>query len=208
MRRGVAGVWMVGVLLAATPLGAQEPAPAVPAPDSLVLEADTLVSPADTLAPALSPARAFLRGLVLPGWGHVAAGSYSRGGFYVAAQSGTVWMIAKSAFRRHQADRLLSLERQAATSRITASGSLPPDSVALRVDSDVAVLEIQELRDARRQQVEDWTALGIFLVLLSAVDAFVSAHLMDYPEPLSIEVNPGPSPGAVELRFALPLGGR
>jgi hypothetical protein len=58
------------------------------------------------------------------------------------------------------------------------------------VEEDPRVQEAQELRDTRSQQVQDWAALGIFILLLSGADAFVSAHLMEFPEPLTLEVLP------------------
>ena len=48
-------------------------------------------------------------------------------------------------------------------------------------------------------------ALGIFLVLLSAADAYVSAHLARFPDPLDLETSVAPNGGIdVGFRVALP----
>jgi hypothetical protein len=65
--------------------------------------------------------------------------------------------------------------------------------------------ELLGLEEARKRQREDWTALSIFLMLISGVDAFVSAHLQDFPTPLEIEARPvGGGRIEVGARITLP----
>ena len=59
-------------------------------------------------------------------------------------------------------------------------------------------------RTLRGEQREDWLAVGIFTMLLSGVDAFVSTHLQDFPEPLTVEGDP--ITGTVEVSVRLPVG--
>ena len=43
----------------------------------------------------------------------------------------------------------------------------------------------------KRQQVQDWVVLWIFNHLFAGADAFVSAHLQDFPKELKLRVGPG-----------------
>jgi hypothetical protein len=45
--------------------------------------------------------------------------------------------------------------------------------------------------DAKRQQVQDWAVLWIFNHLFSAAEAYVSAHLQDFPKELKFRATPG-----------------
>jgi hypothetical protein len=154
---------------------------------------------------AVTPRSAFVRSLLVPGWGHVATESYARGGFYVTTQAAGLWMLWKSLHRRSDARALGEVERRTARARLTAQGVMDPTEILDGIEGDPAVQEWNDLIEARAQQVEDWAALSIFLVLIGAADAYVAAHLMDYPEPLALRVLPGETPGAVELRISVPL---
>ncbi len=152
----------------------------------------------------ITPGGAFLRSVLVPGWGHVATQAYGRAGFYVAAQTGSSWMLLQTLNRRAEATAFVDIERELAETRFIASGISDPDSIQLAVDDDPAVQGREALVGARDQQVEDWTALTIFLALLGATDAFVAAHLADYPEPLNYQVLPLGG-GRTEVRFSIPI---
>lgn len=171
--------------------------------------------------PAVSPGRAFLRSLVVPGWGHAAVGSYTRGGSYFLLQGATIWMLYKSAEKRASARRERDLHYSLAESRARAAGIQDPDTIRMMAEGDERVEDFEELVETRGEQVEDWAALGIFLMLMGAADAFVSAHLQDFPEPLSrvdvvpwVASTPGLAGGSlrravgVDVGIRLPLGGR
>ena len=53
---------------------------------------------------------------------------------------------------------------------------------------------------SKRQEVQDWLVLWGFNHLFSGAEAFVAAHLRDFPKDLKIRA----VPGGVGLRFALP----
>lgn len=162
---------------------------------------DTIPPPADPARPALgenpeiSPGGAFLRSLLVPGWGHAATGAHFRGGFYIAAQSGALWMLAKSMARRRDAGRFRRSEVNAARERLRVQGITSPDSLRILAPQDPRVQEWDERIESRSQQVEDWASASLFLLLLGATDAFVAGHLMDRPEPLSLQVGPEPGGG-------------
>jgi hypothetical protein len=156
--------------------------------------------------PAVSPGGAFLRSVLVPGWGQAANGAYNRAGFYLVAQSGTVWMISQIRHRLGYARGVQDLRREDAEASLRAQGVTNPDSLRFLVEEDEAVQDAQSLIDARQQQFEDWLALGIFMVLLSGVDAFVTAHLSGFPEPVELQADVLGS-GAVELGISIPVGG-
>jgi hypothetical protein len=143
--------------------------------------------------------------MLIPGWGHAAAGSYTRGGFYLVGQGMTTWMLFKTNARLDQARRQAGVVEWEAESRIRAGGTSDPDSISALLDEDEAVLGARDLVELRSQQWEDWLALGIFLVVLGGADAFVSTHLADFPLPLSVETG---AQGVVEIGVSVPVGGR
>jgi len=54
--------------------------------------------------------------------------------------------------------------------------------------------------DSKRQQVQDWVVLWVFNHLFSGAEAFVSAHLQDFPKDLKVRA----FPGGVGVSLALP----
>lgn len=190
-------------LLAATPLLGQQPGPVVtPTPETL---AEPGASPEQAVADGpVSPGGAFLRSAIVPGWGHVATESYARGGFYATAQAASLWMLWQTMDRRALASEHRALERELVAARIQARGISSPDSIQIEVDRDPSVQNREALVESRDQQVEDWAALSIFLVLLGGADAFVAAHLSDYPDPLTFRALPVGADG-VEIQVSLPL---
>ncbi|HEV2150600.1 MAG TPA: hypothetical protein VGR37_24595 [Longimicrobiaceae bacterium] len=194
MSRPVLGCGLLLAALASTPAAAQvQPAPrdtvpaatpAVPpaaAPADTAAIARTAAAEADTVD-GVSPRGAFLRSLVLPGWGQSAVGSPGRGAIYFALEAGSLWMVYKS-------HRKLGFARRSQAS--------------LRETGEVSEERQIPLVNAREQQLEDWITLSGFLLLFNAADAFVAAHLVDFDE--RIGVVPGRDGGA-ELRVSLPVG--
>lgn len=151
--------------------------------------------------PSITPGGAFVRSLILPGWGHAATGSHFRGAFYVAAQSGAIWMLSKSLSGHREARRMRDQEILAVRGRLRSSGVVEPDSLRVLTNQDPRVGDWEDMVDRRSEEVEDWIAATLVIMLLQAVDAFVAGHLMDHPEPLSMDISPGVSGGwEVSLR--------
>jgi hypothetical protein len=188
---------LVLVALSAASLGAQEITPPVaPAPDTVAFEVST----------GVGPGGAFLRAVLVPGWGHASIGAYGRGGFYLAWQSATAWMLLRTSTRIQDARRIRDLRERNLLARLEAEEVDPADFEARLADDDF-VADARSLVAARKQQYEDWAALGIFLTLLGGADAFVSAHLKDFPGPIQLQTATGPN-GRVEVGVRVPLGGR
>ena len=54
---------------------------------------------------------------------------------------------------------------------------------------------------AKRQQVQDWAVLWVFNHLFAGAEAFVSAHLQDFPKDVKIRAMPGRVRVSVPLRL-------
>lgn len=161
----------------------------------------------DSLTGRVSPGGAFFRSLLLPGWGQAAVGSYGRGGFYFATESAVGWMLFKTNRRQRSARAIVALREGEVEAFHMALGVTAPDSLLALMDADPSVTDARELEDVRSQQFEDWLALGVFMLFLSGADAFVAAHLADFPEPLSPGFQVLPDGGfEASLRITVPRG--
>jgi Family of unknown function (DUF5683) len=184
----------VATLIAALALAAPARAQVTPADTARPAPADTVVraAPADTARPPaardsvvrrrVSPRDAFLRSLVLPGWGQSSVGAPGRGAIYFALEVGSLWMVYKSDQKLDEA------RRQEAV--LVETGQLEEG-----VRSPL-------VRD-RRNQKEDWITLSVFWLFFSGADAFVAAHLRDFDEHVGVE--PGPE-GGFQIRGSIPVG--
>jgi hypothetical protein len=157
-----------------------------------------------------SPGGAFIRSLILPGWGHAAIGAYTRGGFYFAAQTTTGFLLARSIHRLGIANQERALKESRLREALIATGVTSDTALASRLAADPDVAKSVRFVRSRHQQVEDWAALAIFLTFVSGADAFVSAHLRDFPSPipLSLDVGGGSAPGSVSLGLKAAAGPR
>jgi hypothetical protein len=124
-----------------------------PAPP--VITTGALVVPTDT-AHRVKPIGAFLRSLLLPGWGQAATGRRVTGAVFAAWEGVAAMMTLKAQSEKHYLEESRS------------------DNVA-----------------AKRQEVQDWIVLWVFNHFFSGAEAFVSAHLQDFPRDLKLQVVPG-----------------
>lgn len=154
----------------------------------------------------ISPRGALLRSFLIPGWGQAATGSPGRGGFYLLAEAGSIWMLTKTAGHLSFATSVRRTVERETEQRLLAAG-IRPDSIPLLMDGDEGVVSARSLEESRRQQREDWLALGLFVLLLGGVDAFVSAHLQDFPEPLTVEPVAGETGMRLEVGVSIPWRG-
>ena len=147
---------------------------------------------------------AFLRSVLIPGWGQAKVGSPNRGGFYFGVESISFWMIMKTSKTLGSARDIAALRREEAEARVIAGGVTDPLEIENLVNEDEVVQNADELVEIRSQQREDWLAFGIFFLFLGGADAFVAAHLADFPQPLEAAIRPLPNMG-VELAFSVPF---
>lgn len=152
----------------------------------------------------VSPRGAFLRALVVPGWGHVAIGSYTRGGFYFAAQTATLYTLLRTRSRVSDAQDRMRFHEGSIRARLTREGVTEADVIQTTLDEDENLLALEELLDARQDQHQDLVAVGLFFWLVSGADAYVSAHLARFPQPLELDARPvGDGRMEVGLRLRL-----
>ncbi|HET7457689.1 MAG TPA: hypothetical protein VFJ74_08530 [Gemmatimonadaceae bacterium] len=147
---------------------ARRPAPTSAVPDSL-------------LHPPISPRRAFVYSLLVPGQGQTALRRPKAAALFATIELGTIAMIAKSKndlriARAHRADSVF-----------TGNYTVGTDGDSVRVyTQDPLVARIR----ARRLHVEDWMATLLFNHLFSGADAFVAAQLWDLPAQVSFQAAP------------------
>lgn len=177
------------------PVVAQEVTGEAAAPDSVVLP--------DSLSGRPSPAGAFLRGAIIPGWGHAASGSLTRGAFYFGIEAAAGWMVFKTWRKLGVARDQVALWEERVTARLMREGIAEQEEIDDELERHEEIVRLRGLVDSRREQREDWAAVAIFFLLMSGVDAFVSAHLQSFPEPLTIEGDPG---GTVSVTIRVPVG--
>lgn len=182
-------------LLAPKTVDAQVAAPASPGP----------AAPVAAVPLSVSPGGAFMRALLVPGWGHAAIGSYGRGGFYFTAQAATVYTALRARRRIGAAQDRVRFQERSLRANLAAEGVTDPDEIQARLDGDGTLGDLNNLLDSRQEQQEDLVAMSLFLMLISGVDAYVSAHLSNFPDPLDIGVVPTAN-GGVEVGVSVPLG--
>lgn len=197
----------IALALTASPAAAQEPPDTTGGPvpvDSVV------VTP-------MSPRGAFIRSMILPGWGQSAFGSYFRGGVFFTGWAGNWFMNFRNQVRLDNARDRYGLRRSELRDSLIFSPpaeDVPPnpDSMRAVLDStdllqqtvlaDSAGNDLRKLVRARKQQREDWIAWTVFWILASGVDGYVTAHLSDFPA--TIDVDPGRD-GSMTFRVEVPL---
>jgi len=120
-----------------------------------IVTTGALLVPTDTTH-RLRPMGAFLRSLLLPGWGQAATGRHVAGAVFATWEGVSAMMTLKAQSEFHY----------------------------LREARSVNV-------GAKRQEVQDWLVLWIFNHFFSGAEAFVSAHLQDFPKDLKVRAFPG-----------------
>ena len=146
----------------------------------------SLIVPKPTGAPPLTPRRAFLYSLAIPGSAQSILGRPTAGSIFVAAEAGTLAMIAKS------------------LNDLRAARALADDSVVFKYDTAFArgpgqhpfrrltagALRAQSRIPARRAHVEDWFAILVVNHFLAGADAYVAANLWDVPADVNVSAAP------------------
>lgn len=171
----------------------------------------------DTATVPLSPRGAFIRSMVIPGWGQAAFDSHGRGSIYFAGWAANWFMIFRNQVRLDAArGRLDQRVDQIEAALIAASPN--PDSLRAVMDTVPAILEaaiasddgpgntgvrLRGLVRSREQQREDWIAWSIFWILASGIDGYVTAHLADFPTDIDIRRNADRSV-SVGIHLAVP----
>lgn len=133
--------------------------------------------------PPLSPRRAFLYSLLVPGYGQSRLGRPIAGGIFALTESIAIAMLRESRAelseaRRFRQDTLVNIGNDPATGAAVLQRTSYND----------------ELISIRRGHVEDWIAFLVGNHLFAGADAYVGAHLWDLPSQVAVEPTPyGPA---------------
>ena len=159
-------------------------------PPDAARRSDTVVVTPE-LRPPLSPRRAFLYSLAVPGYSQSVLGRHRAGALQVAFEAAAIVMVRMSAADLREARR--NLADSVVVSFVDASGN----PAILKVRSQWT----SELVRARRAHVEDWIAVWAANHLFSALDAFVAAHLWDLPAEVAVTATPRSTALALKLHW-------
>jgi len=175
---------------------------------------DSIAAAPETDTARVSPRTAFIRSLLVPGWGQFSVGSYKRGAVFIALQGTSAFMVVRTQVRVNEAKDLVaertvaavdSLNQLIETDTAAARRLSRPGAFQAAVDSTPGVRRARGLVESRRNQRQDWVTYLIVSTLASGVDAFVSAHLADFPAEIEPEARPD---GSAALKFTIPVGRR
>jgi hypothetical protein len=149
--------------------------------------ADSAIAP--ERRPPLSPKRAFLGSLVLPGYSQSVLGRHRSGAMFLAFEVATVFMIRETTLgireaRRNAADSVL-------VSYVDGTGAAAARYE--RTSFPRALIKV------RKEQREDWIALLVASHLFAGLDALVAAQLWDLPAEVSVSGTPRSA--GLQLRF-------
>jgi hypothetical protein len=139
--------------------------------------------------PPLSPRRAFLYSLALPGYAQSVLNRPSAGAIFMFTESIALVMLRESAAdlrqaRRFQTDSLIVVGFTESGTPITEPSTYTERLVSIR-----------------KGHLEDWIAFIIANHLFAAADAYVAAHLWDLPSQISVEPRPNGATVAARLRW-------
>jgi len=133
--------------------------------------------------PPITPRRAFLYSLLVPGYGQSRLGRPIAGGIFAITETIAIAMLRESRAELSEA-RLFRQDTLVNIGNDPATGA----AVLQRTSYN------DELISIRRGHVEDWIAFLVGNHLFAGADAYVGAHLWDLPSQVSIEPTPnGPA---------------
>ncbi len=171
--------WWLAVVIAPLPvLTAQEVGRTQDTLRPIVTVAPNFVSQSSQRKPPLTPARAFLTSLVVPGLAQARFDRGSAGALFVAVEVGALAMIKRSGDQLKEA-------RSFRNDSIPDDFSVGPDGNLVATGLSSGGFNSDLVR-RRRLHLEDWIAVVAFNHLLSGADAFVSAQLWDLPTAVSV----------------------
>jgi hypothetical protein len=135
-----------------------------------------------TPKPPLSPRRAFLSSLLLPGYAQTVFGRSKAAMLFAAIEVGSIGMARKSALDLQEAKALRG-DSVVATYKVdpnTGLADIDPKTGLPIPDTYIVSRFTDDRVKARRTHYEDWIAAIIFNHLFSGADAYVAANLWDF----------------------------
>jgi hypothetical protein len=142
--------------------------------------------------PPLSPRKAFLYSLALPGYSQSVLGRPTAGALFVLTEAIALVMWRESAAELRQAERFRSDSVVIIGFESNGTAVTPITQVSSYND---------RLIDVRKGHVEDWIAFLLANHLFAAADGYVAAHLWDLPTQISVESRPDGAVLAAKVRW-------
>ncbi|MCC6928676.1 MAG: hypothetical protein IT359_06750 [Gemmatimonadaceae bacterium] len=191
-----------------TPATTAEPTPAAPS-------RRRATAMRDSLSPPVSPGRAFLLSLAVPGLGQSRLNRPTAGAVYFTSEAVWLAMLGKAAndlriAKAHARDVIVNTYDVDATTgapKVDGDGNyVVKDTLRSKYadpleSSGVGEQQQRSRVKARRLHFEDWIAMLLFNHLFSAADAFVSSQLWDLPAQVEMRA----LPRGVGIGFTLPF---
>ncbi len=169
-------VAMLGVITLRQSAGAQQPDSArTAAPVSALFTSEG--------DPPLSPTRAFLYSLAVPGLGQSRLDRGNAAALFTSAETFAIGMLVKSYYD-------LGVAKRFSRDSTPTTFELDPETGEFVPRGFVTGQFSPGLVRARRLHVEDWIAALVLTHLLSGIDAFVAAQLWDVPVDLDVSATP------------------
>jgi hypothetical protein len=139
--------------------------------------------------PPLSPKRAFLYSLALPGYAQSVLKRPTAGAIFMVTESIGLAMLRESAADLRQAKRFQ-------TDSLIVVGYSDTGAPITQVSAYT-----ESFTNTRKGHLEDWIAFLIANHLFAAADAYVGAHLWDLPSQISVETRPTGTVVAARIRW-------
>ncbi|MHB1094810.1 MAG: DUF5683 domain-containing protein [Gemmatimonadaceae bacterium] len=155
-----------------------------------------------SVRPPVTPRRAFLYSLAVPGAGQAALGRQFWGGAFFLAEGLSLALVYRTAEELRLA-RQFRADSVPLTYKVDAAGQpvLGADGRAAVDTWSVSRYSAARVR-ARRTHYEDWVAVLIFNHLIAGADAYVAAQLWDLPARVGVRTAPDGRPAVVaSLKF-------
>jgi hypothetical protein len=142
------------------------------------------------IRPPLSPRRAFLTSLIVPGYAQAKLGRPNAAALFILTESIVLLMVRESATELREARRL---QDDSVVARFVHPGNGGADTTYIAARYSTALVR------ARRAHFEDWIAALVANHVIAGADAFVAAHLWDVP--IRVGFRPGAEGATVSARY-------
>jgi hypothetical protein len=151
----------------------------------------------------MTPRRAFLGSLILPGYSQTVFGRDKAAMLFAVVEVGSIGMARKSAQDLAEA-KGLPRDSVVATYKIdpvTGLAVVDPKTGLPVPDTYIASRYTDDRIKARRTHYEDWIAVIVFNHLISGADAYVAANLWDFKTNIGVVATPGAAGVYATVRF-------
>jgi len=151
----------------------------------------------------MSPRRAFLTSLVIPGYAQTRFGRDRAAMLFALIEIGSIGMARKAAQDLGEAEGL-PRDSIVATYKIDPSTGLAvidPKTGLPVPDTYIASRFTDDRIKARRTHYEDWIAAIVFNHLFSGADAYVAANLWDFKANIGVVATPRSAGVSASLRL-------